>query len=487
MTLQQPGWDVIIIGTGAGGSAAAALAAHHGLKVLVLEKNPVVGGSLAHYTKEGVRLDVGSHLFSRGRKGPIGKLLKYLGISDVEFITVPVPSTSRGIFEIALPSTRLGLPGFMVRAIKGLKVPSSKLKGVLALFMKALTTTQREIESLDRVSLHDFILNYTDYAPVYYMFSFLMGIYFVLPPWEVSAGEALYCFSHQFKDYSLSYTKGGADAFIRALLNLVEAKGGRVLTMQKVQKVYRKKGLWHVVTREGEEFTAKAVISSAGVKDLLRIAEDNAFPQEWTARVKGIKSSLNAFQVKAVLKRKVVPEGCVIGGVSLKGIELEDLSVELLSEATKDVIDGRVPDPMALYAPVPTNFDPSLATGGRQVILATIYGPTREDPAEPPQKWEEKSLLMLDKAIPGFLDNLEFYDFFDIKWMGRWMGKTGNPAISTGQTVGQVGRDRPSVRTPLEGLYIAGDGAGGRGIGVELAVESAFEAVKALREDWERL
>ena len=52
--------------------------------------------------------------------------------------------------------------------------------------------------------------------------------------------------------------------------------------------------------------------------------------------------------------------------------------------------------------------------------------------------------------------------------------------ISNGQTPGQVGADRLPVATPVAGLYLCGDGAGGRGIGTELAAASAMEAVAAI-------
>ena len=45
---------------------------------------------------------------------------------------------------------------------------------------------------------------------------------------------------------------------------------------------------------------------------------------------------------------------------------------------------------------------------------------------------------------------------------------------------GQVGRDRLPVETPVPGLYLCGDGAGGRGIGTELAATSAMEVVDAI-------
>ena len=38
------------------------------------------------------------------------------------------------------------------------------------------------------------------------------------------------------------------------------------------------------------------------------------------------------------------------------------------------------------------------------------------------------------------------------------------------------------MTTPIPGLYIVGDGAGGRGIGTELAASSAMQAVDAMWE-----
>jgi len=474
--------DTLIIGTGAGGAAAAAMAAGFGMDTLVLEKNARVGGSLAHYKKKGVRFDMGSHLFSRGERGPIGDLLRRWDIKSVDFLTLPIPAASRGIFEIQLPPSKYGLPRFFLEAARGLGIPASEMMKVSRMFFNTLMSGKKHKKDLDNTTLHDFILSYTDYAPVYYMFSFLMGIYFVLPSWDVSAGEAIYSFSRQFRNYSLAYTRGGADAFVLALLDFARSKGAEILTKTAVTGLTRRNGLWVAHTNDGREFTARTVISTTGIKDTLRMVGEENVPAQWAEMVRNIKGSLNAYQVKAVLKRPLVKEGCIIGGISLKGIRVQDLTIDDLNRSTRDVIEGRVPDPMAMYAPIPTNFDPSLAPGGRQVILATIYGPT--GPAKDPlEKWEKASLNAMNSVIPGFYDNLEFYDFIDIKTMGKWMGKEGAPAISTGQTIGQVGKDRPSSRTPLPGLYVAGDSAGGRGIGVELAVDSAIKCVEMLKMD----
>ena len=54
------------------------------------------------------------------------------------------------------------------------------------------------------------------------------------------------------------------------------------------------------------------------------------------------------------------------------------------------------------------------------------------------------------------------------------MGEDG-AGIGIGQDAGQAGIDRPSIKTPIEGLYIVGAEAGGEGVGTELAANSAIE------------
>jgi prolycopene isomerase len=60
------------------------------------------------------------------------------------------------------------------------------------------------------------------------------------------------------------------------------------------------------------------------------------------------------------------------------------------------------------------------------------------------------------------------------------MGRKSNASISNGQFPDQVGPRRLGVATPLPGLYHVGDGAGGRGIGTELAAESGMEVASAI-------
>jgi succinate dehydrogenase/fumarate reductase flavoprotein subunit len=77
MALQEAQYDVVVVGTGASGMSAAVTAAHQGLKVLVVEKAPVYGGTTA---RSGGWLWIpGTHLAAeQGLHEPAGAARQYL-------------------------------------------------------------------------------------------------------------------------------------------------------------------------------------------------------------------------------------------------------------------------------------------------------------------------------------------------------------------------------------------------------------------------
>ncbi|HPS94338.1 MAG TPA: FAD-dependent oxidoreductase, partial [Deltaproteobacteria bacterium] len=62
--------DAVIIGAGYGGMGAAALLAHSGLKVVVLEQSSLVGGRASSFTDDrGYRWEYGAHSHRLAHKG----------------------------------------------------------------------------------------------------------------------------------------------------------------------------------------------------------------------------------------------------------------------------------------------------------------------------------------------------------------------------------------------------------------------------------
>jgi prolycopene isomerase len=479
---RQAHYDAIVVGSGVGGAVTAGLLARGGARVLVVEKNPALGGILASYRRDGFKLDLGSHLVSRGVHGPLGAALRRAGLDRPRFLTHPIPVRSRGMFEITAPPHRSGLLATALEAARALDLPWRDRLHLARMMFQLFTLTEWELRRWDRRTLDEFIRQHTEHPGAYFLFSFLASIFFVLPPWQVSAGEAIRSLRWILSDYSLSYVEGGMDGFVHALLGLVEPAGGDLVVHRSVVSIRPVDRGLCVSTDDGFEYDAPAVACNMAPADVLALVEHADVPDDYVARVAALRGSGNAHQVKLALRRPLVDEGCLIGGVSLDGKTLRDLSIDLM-HATVDAIDaGRVSDPLAIYAPVPSNYDPSLAPDGAQLVVASIYGPVRADPADPPKVWRERSLAALARIIPGLEDELLFAEFSPIQAIAGWMGKSNRGAICTGQFPGQVGRDRLPVATPVPGLYVCGDGAGGRGVGTELAATSAMEVVRAIEE-----
>jgi prolycopene isomerase len=342
------------------------------------------------------------------------------------------------------------------------------------MLFEVFTLTEPELRRWDRRTLDEFVRNHTEHPGAYFLFSFLASIFFVLPPWQVSAGEAIRCLRSVLFDYSLSYVEGGMDALTESLLSVVRNQGGEILPSARVVRI---EPGFRVITADGRELEAAQVACNLAPCDLASLID---LPADWAGRA--VKASGNAHQLKLALRRPLVEEGCLIAGVSLEGLRLEDLSIELMQRTVASIEVGRVSDPIAIYAPVPTNYDPSLAPPGKQLIVASIYGPVCDKPIDGHEKWRERALAAMASIIPGLHDELLFYEWLPIPAVGDWMGKSSRGAICNGQFPGQVGRDRLPVATPIPGLFLCGDGAGGRGIGTELAASSGMEAAGQMLE-----
>ncbi len=470
-----------------GGSAAGAICARHGLKTLILEKNPRPGGSCSYYLKQGFHVDTGTHLFIRGNDGPFGECTRRLGMGEaINFITADPVTHLRGFnLDIALPAGWAAKLVFVLRFVYQADIPMREYPALLRMFHDILRMKPQDIEALDTISIEDFMKRYTINIQVLTVFGFLMGLYFVLPIWEASAGESIWNFQKMAaRGLTVCYPKGGAVAIPRTFLEGAEKHSAIVRMNATVKRItIDNSRVTGVVLKNNEAITARAVISTSAAKDtVLNMAGAEHFPETYIRTIRSQIASMTAFQAKIGIRKKLLKAGSLVGVYPsrLDGEITEALMRELYHEAMQGRSSAYVP----VYIPVPTNFDPELAPEGCQLITAVAGSPNLDVPLEDHANiWMDKMMKALFGLIPGLEENMIFCDRWSVRALATWIGKSSGAAISTAQNTAQTGTRRLSHETPVKGLYLAGDCAGpARGVGTELACQSGMDCADLVAE-----
>jgi prolycopene isomerase len=481
----------VVIGAGIGGTAAALLLQDAGIPTTLLEKNRTVGGSCASYEKHGFKIDIGTHMFSRGPVGPLGDVLRRVRADGrIAFVRTRDIAELRTcedgkLLGVAVPADVKRLPRFLVQVARALKLTPLEAARAARMFAHILSMSDDELDTWYHRTVEDYLRPYTNSVPVIGLFGYLLGLYFILPYWEVSAGEAFWSFRRMVLDNWLSYPIGGADAIPTTYARLAKERGLEIRTNTGVRRIVVQGGrVRGVELSDGTLVPATIVVSTSSVRTtVLRLTGESHFPEHYVERAKAIRGSYIAVQAKIALRKKLVSAGAIVGGVG-EDVGLLGLSSSDLKMMFQAVTEGRVPSVVPFYCPVPTNFDPTLAPPGCQLLTVCAVAPTSDvSLVDPARVWEEAMLRAIRRVIPGIDDHTLFIDRFNVQFIEHWIGKEFGPAVSTGQTPDQVGKKRPPVYTPVRGLYLAGCGAGGRGVGTELAAQSAMECVDRILAD----
>ena len=451
-------YDVIVIGSGIGGTGLGVILASRGLKTLLIEKNDFIGGRCSTYEKEGFQIDVGIHSFGRTSKGPLGRILSMIGMRDsVDWVLAQRPGPKwyhKGEFW----SFPRELGNF---------IPASDYSSLMKLFRDVLRI--KDTQELDKISVKSWLSKYTDNPLIHSFLSIFSSIYLVVPYYLASAGEFIRCLSSLSKDLSLGYPKGGCIAIPKAYVQGITNYGGTVRTKLSAKKIIVKdEKVTGVELSDGNFVSSKLVVSNAGIRETVKnLVGSEFFDKQYLEKIDSLKYSMSAITFKLALKKPIT---------NLKIVSLFNL--EDHEQKFRSILQGNVPEDVDLFIPIPSNYDPTLAPEGKQLIMAgTAVSP--ENFEKNKEKWVKNSMKSLEMVFPDLSENLLWVDITTPKDIEIMAGKEGT-VVGISQSVDQVGVNRPSSVLPIEGLYLVGGDAGGWGIGTELAAQSAIDCAKII-------
>ncbi len=283
-------WDVIIAGAGFGGLCSGALLAHAGKKVLVLEKDGIIGGRSRSILHAGQILDDGAHVPSR--PGHLESIFEDLGFEYPEL----APLNNSEIYHQG-----------QWKSPKDLFTPDM-FKKVISEMMRL---SPEEMAQLDDLPLSEWVETISDDPGIRMLFFYLGCATSVGNRFETySTGEMIYIL-REIMDSGRRLSeiggviKGGMNSILGPLAEYINTHGGEVRLNAPVDSVEIKDGravgvnvevgerLFHSQVLNVETLKADYVIVTLPLWSVFSVLDEEKFPTWWVDWVKWIGTKVS--------------------------------------------------------------------------------------------------------------------------------------------------------------------------------------------------
>lgn len=281
----QESYDTIIIGSGIGGLATAAILSKQGQKVLVLERHYTAGGFTHIFKRKGYEWDVGIHYIGEMQRensilrklfhyvtdgalkwSDMGEVYDQIVIGDQRFDFVKGVKNFKDKLISYFPDEEQAIHAYVDLVFKAVKTSknfyfskamSPFLNALIGRFMKGPLykfsdkTTDEVLRSLTNNETLIKVLTgqYGDYG---------------LPPKQSSFYMHASLVRHYFDGGS--FPIGGSSQIVKTMDSVIAASGGTILVSAEVEEVnIEKNTAIGVRMKDGKIFRSKNVVSNAGI------------------------------------------------------------------------------------------------------------------------------------------------------------------------------------------------------------------------------
>jgi len=487
-------YDAIVVGSGLGGLACAALLARAGKRVLVAERHDRPGGCAHAFRRHGYLFDSAVHLVggcaptATSAGGLPYRLLRAVGAAEaLEFEPIDP------IYTAAFPGLELrprsGIDEFVRSHVE--LFPAER-KGLHSLVGECLAL-QTEVRSADEFAAplevmrqprrFPTLLRYRRATLAQVMHDHLhdprakaafaaFWPYLGLPPGRVSF---LY-FATMLLSYVAEgsfYCRGSFQRVAEALASSVERAGGELLLRAPVARIEldergRAAG---VLLESGQRVSTEVVVSNADLRHTANeLLDPDAVPSALRERIGQLRPSISAFVAYLATSLDLRARGAT-HETFVYGDFDHDASYQRTQAGRADW----------WTATVPTLADPSLAPAGVHLVTLTTLAPWAS-----PAEWRahkpaflERSLELAERRMPGLRHSLLFAEGGSPSTLFDYTANSEGAIYGWALSPEQIGRGRPANATGIPGLWLAGHWAQPGG-GVYGVLSSGVNAARAI-------
>ena len=527
------GYDAVIVGGGHNGLAAAAYLGRAGLRTLVLEQRPVLGGAaVSQHPWPGFTVSTLSYVLSLMPPEVIRELeLHRHGLVLYPLAAdyyVPFPDGSHLLLTSDPRQAHDEIARFSARDAEAWPRFSALLRRIANVIRPLLTMTPPAIGGRSPDDLLDLarfawklkgldVRQASDLVKV-----MTLSVAELLDEWfESPQVKAARCVSGAIGTYGGPYTpgtayvllhhyigevdgrmaewafvRGGTGAVSRAIADDALEHGAQIRTGARVIRILVEGGrAVGVALADGSEQRAPLIVSNAHPQVTFgELVEQRHLPDDFRAAIERYKSRSGTVKINLALGEAPVFPGLSSEEAGLAARSFIQLchSMEYLERAFDDAKYGRPSQAPYSDGVLPTMADDSLAPPGKQLMSCfTQYVPAGF--AGAPHREELEAYA--DRVVEGysrFMPNLpaaiEHREVIGPFEMEREYGLKGGNIMHGDLTLDQLFSWRPvagyaDYRTPLAGLYLCGSGThpGGGISGI-----NARNAAREILRDWKR-
>ena len=480
--MKERHFDVIVVGAGPGGTPCAALLAKKGLKTLLIEQNNQAGGKAMTVSKKGFRYELwpvaGGPMFNSRFEEILKELGLESGLTTHDIHVALYYPDAQGVYRPFFANRPLPGQGpdpeLMMAQMRWLGIDDAGLGEITRMVMETVALTPYDIEQLDDITYHEYLMKYNLPKPFYSMLGMQANVVYVIPIDLVAASEFIKTSRDMMENGAGYYSKGGYGRLFERCVEAFEKLGGKVSYQTRAEKIIVEYGRIKGVITDKGLFYAPIVVSNAGIQPtVLRLVGEEHFDKGYVNKVKDLVPSLGLMGTRYFLNKPFFKEGF---NIAFSDTSYWNQERSLRAKA------GEVPEDLLVFNVIPSNFDPELAPEGKQCVLASTLCPADPEMNNNQAYWDKLDKMM-DRIWPGFSSTVEFKENYSTKNVSalvrdQVLPRIGGECIGLGQVVGQCGRHKPSPTAPISGLFYVGCDAGGYGCGTHQAVDSAFNVAR---------